>query len=186
MFAEETWIKTILCSLCLLPHQGQWLVMDSLLWPVTLPILPTGSSGGTSLSSTSLKSVMVSRSWACTGGRGISYRGAWTQKATEHWHFHHLVEQLIARYHFCSSPSVIQQTCFEHPPWAATHASCGARSSAKVDTEMKLSLFWGVHQPVAHCPKLQCLSGTEKQRKRMECRNWELVLVPLEERLWWC
>ena len=35
--------------------------MDSPLWPVTLPILPTGSSGGTSLSLTSLKSVMVSQ-----------------------------------------------------------------------------------------------------------------------------
>lgn len=47
---------------CLLSHQGQWLVMDNLLWPVILPILPTGSSGGTSLNLTSQKSVMVSQS----------------------------------------------------------------------------------------------------------------------------
>lgn len=130
---EETWIKTIMCSLCLLPHQGQWLVMDSQLWPVTLPILPTGSSGGTSLSLTSRKSVMVSQSRAGTGRRGISYWWARTQKPMEHQHFHHLVDQLIATCHFCSSQAVIQQMCFEHPPWGVNHGSCSARSNAKID-----------------------------------------------------
>lgn len=69
-------------SLCLLPNQGQWLVMDSLLWPATLPILPTGSSGGTSLNLTSQKSVMVSqgRTWGA-GERRFSYRWARTQKS---------------------------------------------------------------------------------------------------------
>lgn len=141
MFAGETWIKTILCSLLLL-YQGQWLVMDSLLWPVTLPILPTGSSGGTSLSLTFLKSVMVSQGRAGTGRRGISYWWAQTQKPMELWSFCHLAGQLIPQFHSCSSPSVIQQTCFEYPPWAATHA----RSNAKMDTKTKVSLFWGVHQ----------------------------------------
>lgn len=158
--------------------------MDSLLWPVTLPILPTGSSGGTSLSLTSLKSVMVSQSRAGTGGRGVSYCGVRTQKPIEHWRSH-LVEQLIARCCFYSSQSVVSRHVLSAHPEQQTVVAAVPGAVPRW-MKMKVSLLWGVHQLVAHCPKPQCLGGTEKKRKSRECRNWELALVTLEERRWWC
>lgn len=83
--------------------------MDSLLWPVTLPTPPTGSSGGTSLSLTSLKSVMVSQSRAGSGGRGVSYWWVRTQKPMEHWSSHDIVEQLIASFYSFSVSTVLSR-----------------------------------------------------------------------------
>ena len=90
--------------------------------------------------------------------------------------FHHLVEQLTAVCYFCSSsPALVKQfnrhVLSTHPE-QRTMLWYSDQNSAKVDTKVKMSAP-GVYRLVVHCPKPRSLGGTERKRRRRECRNWE-------------
>ena len=88
--------------------------------------------------------------------------------------FHHLVEQLTAVCYFCSSsPALVKQfnrhVLSTHPE-QRTMLWYSDQNSAKVDTKVKMSAP-GVYRLVVHCPKPRSLGGTERKRRRRECRN---------------
>ena len=90
--------------------------------------------------------------------------------------FHRLVEQLTAVCHLCSSSLTLvkqfsKRVLSTHPEqWTILWYS--GQNNDKVDTKMKVSAP-GVYQLVVHCRKPRSVGGTERKRRRRECRNWE-------------